>query len=122
VALAALSLCLRLVWPMAMPLVEAAGGDGLAAAFGEHPLCLASAHGAVAPTQTPPSPPAKHADHDSARCCLWHAATGVAAAPSLTAERLVFAEAHAADPSPAPYTAPAHPPGGLRARAPPPIA
>jgi hypothetical protein len=74
VAIAAL-LVLRLAWPVPM---SAAPERGLAAGLIEHALCLSkttNGDSAPIPFERSPTAPGGHADHDTAGCCQWHAAT-----------------------------------------------
>jgi hypothetical protein len=113
--IAVLALCLRLVWP-APPMPSAViGADGVAT-FGEHALCLAGGGDLPASGKEAPAAPA---DHDSARCCLFHAVSGVTPVPPAAAMRIAFVAPAAPSVEAVPYRAPAYPRGTSPARAPP---
>jgi hypothetical protein len=116
--IAVLALCLRLVWP-APPIPPAViGADGVAT-FGEHALCLAGGGDLPASGKETPAAPADHADHDSARCCLFHAVSGVTPVPPAAAMRIAFVAPAPPSVEAVPYRAPAYPRGTSPARAPP---
>jgi hypothetical protein len=78
VAMLVLALVMRLGWAVPPP---AAAPGSLAAAFGEHALCLsAAASGETRPAGPVGDGPARsgqHADHDDAKCCQWHASGSI---------------------------------------------
>lgn len=120
-ALAVLALCLRLAWPG--PVVLPTADDAsLAAALGEHALCLAGV-GAddkiPLPRDQRPPGPGDHADHDGLGCCLWHAAAGFTLPQIAAVARAAFVEIRVSrvkTPAPAGFLRPM---GPLQARAPP---
>ena len=119
--LAVLALCLRLGWPE--PVVPpAVDGASLAAALGEHALCLAGAtteDRTSLPRDRQPRAPGDHADHDGLGCCLWHAAAGFTLPQTTAVARVAFVEIRVPRlPTPAPAGLP-RPIGPLQARAPP---
>jgi hypothetical protein len=87
VAIIVLALVLRLPWTV--PTTADLAGS-LAAAFGEHALCLAAAADPASNREAPPGP-AGHADHDAAKCCQSHAAGELALPGAGAAIRVVFA-------------------------------
>jgi hypothetical protein len=92
-ALAMLALCLRLAWPG--PAVPPAPDASLAAALGEHALCLAASlidEKVPLPRDQDSPQPGDHADHGGLGCCPWHAAAGFTL-PQITAvARVAFVE------------------------------
>ena len=119
-ALAILALCLRLALsgPTVPPLPDAE----LAAALGEHALCLAAPPAddkAPLPGDQNAPGPGDHADHDGAGCCPWHAATGFTL-PQITAvARVAFVEMRVPRLKTQTSTGLSRPIGPLQARAPP---
>jgi hypothetical protein len=117
--LAALAVCLQLVFAGWHPPVPRASGGGadLAALLDEHALCRAG--GAAAPRDDAPTPPR---DHDLAACCRWHAAPGLQPpAPAAAAQPVVFAVAAVIGIAGDEALGPAPRPGAVGARAPPPV-
>jgi hypothetical protein len=117
IAMLSLALALRLAWPGLPPLSPEAA---LAAAFGEHALCVSEASAGDIGQSLPPgeSPAPRHAGHDEAGCCQWHASSAVMPSGAATATRIAFPTrvelALAADSSP-----PRRGLGGPQARGPP---
>ena len=78
--LAVLTLCLRLAWPTPMPAPALGPGPAdLAAALGEHALCLAASAGsdqAPGPRDGNNTPPDDHAAQHGLGCCVLHAGPG----------------------------------------------
>ena len=84
-----LALVLRLAW--AVPVADPS--RSVAAAFGEHALCLAAPGDAAAPTgrsDDAPAAPGGHADHDAAKCCQSHPAGELLLPSAGPATRVVF--------------------------------
>jgi hypothetical protein len=118
--LAVLALCLRLAW--SGPPVVPAPDASLAAALGEHALCLAAPAAdekAPLPRDKNPPQPGDHADHDGLGCCPWHAPAGFTLPRIAAVARGAFVET----PTPRLETPAAsghlRPIGPLQARAPP---
>jgi len=90
---AVVALCLRLLWPpLPAPTLDPLD---LAAALGEHALCLAAAaaNGDAAPRlPQEPAGPAGHSDHDGLGCCAWHGATGFILPRGAAVTRIAFVE------------------------------
>jgi hypothetical protein len=97
IALGVVALCLRLVWPAPIP--SATHELPLAAALGEHALCL-SESSTTDPGASPHDPvpplPADHAGHDCLACCAA-GATGGGILPRGIATRVAFATAPVAN-------------------------
>ena len=114
IAMLSLALVLRLAWPGLPPLSPEAA---LAAAFGEHALCVSDASAGDIGQSSPPGK-SGHAGHDEAGCCQWHASSAVMPSGAATAKRIAFPTrvepALAADSSP-----PRRGLGGPQARGPP---
>jgi len=90
-AVAALVLALVLRLPWTAPIM-ADPARGLAAAFGEHALCLAAAgNPSTRPGGESPAEPGSHPDHDPAKCCQSHAPGAVVLPDTGSAIRILFA-------------------------------
>lgn len=115
--LAILALCLRLALPgsAAPPIAD----TGLAAALGEHALCLATPAGDEKPTLPRGQTPGDHADHDGLGCCAWHATAGFTLPRIAALARDAFAETLVPRLETAAPAGLLRPIGPLQARAPP---
>jgi hypothetical protein len=90
IAILALALVLRLALLAPAPLSPEAA---LAAAFGEHALCIPGASTGDPGQSLPPGklPATGHGDHDLAGCCQWHASSAVLLPSTGAATRVAFA-------------------------------
>jgi hypothetical protein len=117
--LCALALCLRLASPA--PFSISAVGSGLAGAFPEHALCLATPPVTdKAPLSQDQKPgPGDHADHDGLGCCLWHGAVGFTLPRIAAVVPIAFVERPLPRTTLVKLTPPSRPIGPVQARAPP---
>jgi hypothetical protein len=120
--LALFALCLRLAWPGPATPLPSPNLD-LAAAFGEHALCLAAAD-AEGKVPLPPNggslpQSGDHADHDGLGCCLWHAAASATLPRAADGSPVLFVFASDILPAAEAPSRFSRPIGPLQARAPP---